>query len=222
MAQKNKSYWQKRTQENLEMADRLADSHMKRLQNFYYQTLQKVDGKIKDLYIKMLKDGGITTTNLYKAGRWMQLKSYIENELQIAGQYQITQAQKTLEATYKQVLEKSYLDMDSSLRWGFAEQSQMAKAIDSNWSGEHFSSRIWKNTDNLAYKVEKHIKDIISLGKMPDAIKREIMADFNVGIFEADRLIRTEAMYQMNQGQATANTKINTIKGCNLKPIYRG
>lgn len=200
----SKKYWQKRTAENLKIADKLVDSHMKRLQKYYYETLAKVEKEIDALYIKMLKDDGISTTNLYKAGRWLQLKSYIENELQIAGQFQVTQAQKTLEATYEQILSKSYIDLNSSLRWGIAERNQMKQAIDSVWSGKHFSTRVWDNTSKLAYRVEQSIKDIIGMGKMPNAVKAEIMQDFNVGFYEADRLIRTETMYQYNQASTTA------------------
>lgn len=197
-------YWQKRTAENLDIADRLADSHMRRLQIEYYKTLERVEKRILKLYNTMLAEGSISTTNLYRFGRWVQLKSFIEHELGILGQYQVTQAQKTLEATYGAIIKKSYIDVNSSLRWGFAERQQMAKAIDSNWSGKHFSSRIWGNTDNLAYRVEKSIKDMVSLGRMPDSVKRELMRDFNVGLNEANRLVRTESMYQMNQATATA------------------
>lgn len=200
---KSKAYWKKRADENLKIVDNLCDSHMKRLQMFYYETLRKVDDKIKDIYILMLKNGGdISTTNLYSAGRWIQLKSFLESELQIAGQYQVTQAENTLKAVYKDVLEKSYIDMDSSLRWGFTDEAKMKQVIDSAWSGKSFSSRIWNNTDQIAFRIEEHIKSLISLGKMPDAIKRELMNDFNVGFSAADRLIRTEAIYTMNQGAA--------------------
>lgn len=197
---KSKAYWKKRADENLKIVDNLCDDHMKRLQTFYYETLKKVDDKIKDIYILMLKNGGaINTTNLYAAGRWIQLKSFLESELQIAGQYQVTQAQKTLEAVYKQVMEKSYIDLDSSLRWGFVNESQMKTAIDSVWSGKHFSTRIWGNTEQLAFNIEKHIKDLVTMGKMPNDIKKQLMNDFNTGFFEADRLVRTESIYQMNQ-----------------------
>lgn len=55
-------YWEKRINDNLAFTDKLANSHMKRLQTLYNETLVKVDGKINTLYINMLKDGGITTT----------------------------------------------------------------------------------------------------------------------------------------------------------------
>ena len=198
------TYWQRRNEENLALADSLADSHMKRLQVYHYETLQNIDARINKLYVAMLQDGGISTTNLYRFGRWAQLKGFIEQELCISGQYQVSQTQKTLEAIYEQIIGKSYKDLGSSLRWGFADQSQMAKAIDSVWSGEHFSSRIWANTSDLAYRVEKSIKDMVSTGRMPDDIKKEIMADFGVGYNQANRLVRTEGMYILNQAQSQA------------------
>jgi SPP1 gp7 family putative phage head morphogenesis protein len=208
------NYWKKRTEENLAIADKLSDAHLLRLQKQYYETLKRVDAQINRLYVAMLKDGEISTTNLYRAGRWMQLKSFIEQELGILGQYQATDAQMTLESVYQQVLGKTYQDLDSSLRWGFVEQSQMQKTIDSVWSGEHFSNRIWGNTTELANKVEKSIKDLVSLGRMPDDIKKQIMNDFNVGLHQADRLVRTESMFVLNQAQAQAyqNASITQYK----------
>jgi SPP1 gp7 family putative phage head morphogenesis protein len=129
----------------------------------------------------------------------MQLKNSVEQELGVAGQYQISQAQKTLEAIYEQTLSKSYIDLNSSIRWGFADKIKMEQVLRENWSGTHFSNRIWNNTTELARRVEENIKNLVSLGKMPNDLKRQIIQDFNVGLYEADRLIRTESMHTYNQ-----------------------
>lgn len=195
----SKKYWQDRADENVRYAEKMAGSHTQRLQKFYAETLKKADLEINKLYVVMLKDGGITTTNLYSFGRFAQLSSFIQNELQLTGKYQISDAQKTLETVYEETLKKTYIDIGSSLRWGFADANQMKRVIDTNWSGKHFSERIWGNTEELAYRINQHIRDLVSMGKMPDKIKAELMRDFGVGFSSADRLIRTEAIYIMNQ-----------------------
>jgi len=200
----SRAYWHARNEANLAIADRLADSHLSRLHRHYLDTIEKVDRVVNRLYVGMMSEGGITTTNLYRFGRWAQLKDSIESLLQIQGQYEVDIAYTALERVYGDIIEKSYKDLGSSLKWGFTEQSQLKKAIDSVWSGEHFSSRIWRNTNDLGRRLEQHIKDLVSLGKMPDDIKRELMQDFNVTLFQADRLVRTEAMYQLNQAQGQA------------------
>jgi SPP1 gp7 family putative phage head morphogenesis protein len=201
-------YWEKRIAENLKSVDKTGNAHMLRLKKFYGETLEKVDHQINKIYVGMLQDGGVTTTNLYSAGRFMQLKNSVEKELGAAGRFQTTQAQKTLEAVYEQTLNKSYIDLNSSLRFGFADKSKMEQVLKQNWAGINYSERIWNNTTELAKAVETHIRDLVSLGKMPNNIKKQIMKDFNIGLYQSDRLIRTEAMHVFNE--AAKDSYINS------------
>ncbi len=69
------------------------------------------------------------------------------------------------------------------------------RALDSRWNGSNFSSRIWDNTDKLADRL-KELFTVKELSNMPERemIKR-IDQEFNVGKFNASRLIRTEVNY---------------------------
>jgi SPP1 gp7 family putative phage head morphogenesis protein len=201
----SREYWLERDAANQAFVDKEVAAHMRRLQKLYHSSLSKIDKQIKELYLKFLEDGEVvSTTSLYKYGRFAQLKTFTEKELGILGTAQETECFKTLEKIYREVFGKTYDALGTSVKWGFTEQSQLDKVLNSAWSGKHFSQRIWANTNDLAYTIEKQIKDLVSMGKMPTDIRKEIMNTFNVGINEADRLLRTEAMHVYNASAANA------------------
>lgn len=69
------------------------------------------------------------------------------------------------------------------------------RALNSRWHGSNFSSRIWDNTDELADRL----KELFTVKELSNMSEREMIKridqEFNVGKFNAGRLIRTEANY---------------------------
>lgn len=69
------------------------------------------------------------------------------------------------------------------------------RALNSRWNGSNFSSRIWDNTDKLADRL-KELFTVKELSNMPEReMIKQIDQEFNVGKFNASRLIRTEVNY---------------------------
>ena len=69
------------------------------------------------------------------------------------------------------------------------------RALNSRWHGSNFSSRIWDNTDKLADRL----KELFTVKELSNMSEREMIKridqEFNVGKFNASRLIRTEVNY---------------------------
>lgn len=69
------------------------------------------------------------------------------------------------------------------------------RALNSRWNGGDFSSRIWDNTDKLADRL----KELFTVKELSNMSEREMIKrigqEFNVGKFNASRLIRTEVNY---------------------------
>ncbi|MBX9012651.1 minor capsid protein [Ligilactobacillus murinus] len=69
------------------------------------------------------------------------------------------------------------------------------RALNSRWNGGNFSSRIWDNTDKLADRL----KELFTVKELSNMSEREMIKridqEFNVGKFNASRLIRTEVNY---------------------------
>lgn len=73
--------------------------------------------------------------------------------------------------------------------------SYVERALNSRWNGSNFSSRIWDNTDKLADRL----KELFTVKELSNMSEREMIKridqEFNVGKFNASRLIRTEVNY---------------------------
>ncbi|MGK4058173.1 minor capsid protein [Loigolactobacillus coryniformis] len=80
--------------------------------------------------------------------------------------------------------------------------TQQTKAIlDINWVGGNYSSRIWGNTDKLA----KQLQELFTTQQLSGMSERDMMTalqkEFQVGAYEARRLIRTEANFVAGQAK---------------------
>lgn len=69
------------------------------------------------------------------------------------------------------------------------------EVINSWWSGENYSSRIWKNTKALAQELKAQLLLELVTGKTHREIANEIANKYAAGASRARRLIRTESNY---------------------------
>src|SRR5690606_34618574 len=71
----------------------------------------------------------------------------------------------------------------------------------SRWLKENYSSRIWKNTNNLANQLPKIIGGALSTGTSYEKTARLLRERFDVSRANATRLVRTETNYFHNQSE---------------------
>ena len=69
------------------------------------------------------------------------------------------------------------------------------RVINANWSGTHYSKRIWKNVDTLTKEVKEELMLGIITGKTENEMANEIANKFGQSAIKARRLIRTESCY---------------------------
>ncbi|MDV7715276.1 minor capsid protein [Oenococcus oeni] len=77
--------------------------------------------------------------------------------------------------------------------------SYVKKALNQRWQGKNYSQRIWNNTDALADKLDELFTAQSMSGMSEYDMARAIEKEFGTGIYNAKRLIRTEANYFHNQ-----------------------
>lgn len=75
------------------------------------------------------------------------------------------------------------------------DQQTVDKLLSSRWSGENYSTRIWRNTDELAKRVKDEILTSVLTGTSATSATQKIADEFNVTASQARRLLRTEACY---------------------------
>lgn len=69
------------------------------------------------------------------------------------------------------------------------------------WQGGNFSDRVWKNKRLLANQLNDKLRNGIIQGKSPFQIANNLSERMQVGRYQAQRLVRTEYMHVLNQGQ---------------------
>lgn len=98
---------------------------------------------------------------------------------------------------------KSIFDIQQRTGLGFSFNVVDAKAIDrvinSKWSGENYSKRIWKNTQALAQDLKEELLINLVTGRTDREAAEIIQNKFSSGASEARRLVRTESNNLANQ-----------------------
>lgn len=73
------------------------------------------------------------------------------------------------------------------------------KIIEYPYAGKMFSDRIWDNKDALVKHIEQNLTVGIIRGDSIQKMARQLKKDLNVLYYQAERLVRTEINYAMNQ-----------------------
>lgn len=72
--------------------------------------------------------------------------------------------------------------------------------IEYPYAGKMFSDRIWDNKDALVKHIKQNLTAGIIRGDSIQKMSRQMKKDLNVLYYQAERLVRTETNYAMNQG----------------------
>jgi len=112
-------------------------------------------------------------------------------------------------AGYMDVINEAYyrtmFDLQKGLGVGFefaAIPNRVVKTILKRpWSGQHFSSRIWGNTDYLADKLTEILTAGVMSGAGVASMRRQLQEITGAGKYAAARLIRTETTYMANAAE---------------------
>ena len=91
------------------------------------------------------------------------------------------------------------VDVGSVDRGRFILPYSPRAVIDTAWSGESFSTRVWGNTEELAKRIRGEAQEMVMGLKSPATVKRQLMKDHDVSFAQASRLVDTELSYVLNK-----------------------
>jgi len=192
-------YWGKRLADKA--FDRSSEEMIRELRKIYRSQSQEIQNRITDLYLKMIEDGGISTTNLYAYGRYTELMREINTILQGYGEKEIEIVSGGLESAYREAFGKTSEAFGQTVKWGLQNTYVMEEVVNANLKGANFSKRIWNNRNSLLKNLEKNIQDVVASGQSKDSAIKHIMSIEKASFRNADRLVRTETMRVINDGQ---------------------
>lgn len=94
---------------------------------------------------------------------------------------------------------KSMFDIQQRVGLGFSfshiSDKQINKILSMNWSGTHYSERIWSNTKSLAETLKTELAVNLLTGRTHRETAELISNKFAVGASKARRLVRTESNF---------------------------
>lgn len=193
-------YWTRRALADEAAAERLARQAAKEMRRVYREQYEAVLREIEGLMAEVAEGGTPTRTQLWNYARWRRLEERLR---EFAGE-----ASRRCEQTVTDCLDEVFrtvIGADIANMTGTVWQASISpKAVlETAWSGEHYSARIWRNTAAIAGRVRDDVTDMIVQGKGISQVRRKLMEDFSVAYSDASRLVRTEAAYVRNQAALT-------------------
>lgn len=133
----------------------------------------------------------------------LRMDVYIKSKILMDAE--VTQSSATFTRVTDQAYYSTMFDIQRGLGVAFEFASLPTRTVEeilrNPWSGEHFSERIWKNTDKLAEQVIEVVTGGFESGISYKKMANQLAARMEVGKFAASRLIRTEATYMANAAE---------------------
>ena len=75
---------------------------------------------------------------------------------------------------------KEFAEFMGDSSFGNVNEDMVEAAVKTNWSGEHFSRRVWDNKSKLVSALDRVIIDGIALGVSRQKMNKMILKQFDV------------------------------------------
>nr|DAS99625.1 MAG TPA: minor capsid protein [Caudoviricetes sp.] len=145
-----------------------------------------------------------------RISRLDSLKAGIDYELIQAGEKINNKVTDTLTEVYKDTY--ASLTEDLHFKKGVISSSVIKKALENDWSGANYSSRIWSNTDNLAKAIKNEVIIGLNKGLNYRTMSQNIAKKFETSYKNVERLVRTETNHIQNQATLMGYTDAGVVK----------
>lgn len=131
----------------------------------------------------------------------------LQEQIDLIMQNIYRQEKKISTRHYTGLAEKAYYhsvyNIQKRVGLGFSfshvDQKQIDNAVNSQWSGRNYSTRIWRNTQELAEELKEELLVDLITGRTEREAADILAKKFAQGASNARRLIRTESCYLSNQ-----------------------
>ena len=146
--------------------------------------------------------GRLTRLEALKQQIYWEIQSIAPREINIS------------ENAYRRIIEESYTASRKDIRGslgkdykGFAQIGELKQyqILRENWQGGNYSSRIWVNNAILNANIQDILPNVVGGGLVSgisqEKMARQLRESFDVGRYNAMRLIRTETNYFTNQAE---------------------
>lgn len=163
----------------------------------YNEKIQELHAMYRDTKSEYIKIEIERLKARSKITRLRALQDAINVELcKVTHEYQMT-LEDTLIGLFSAQYEKA-CELMGVMAPGIPREA-IKKIIEYPYAGKMFSDRIWDNKDALVKYIQQDLTVGIIRGDSIQKMSRQLKKDLNVLYYQAERLVRTETNYAMNQ-----------------------
>ncbi len=204
------SYWEEREQEWL--YNSTLNAAEKELAKEYMRVYKKTQRELVDLYNELVNEKGeILVSDLFRFNRYYDLLNELHANLYRLG----IEEERIMQKEFADYYRKNCEIIGNRYQFQFpVDEDEILRSINGVWcpDGANWSSRIWKNTEELQQRIQNGIVDTITRGASKDELVKRLMDDFGVGFRQADRIARTELAYIRNKSTLDSYEKMGLEK----------
>ncbi|MDN5413962.1 MAG: minor capsid protein [Lactococcus raffinolactis] len=190
------TYWQRRLQKPLHKAYNDNEQATRQWLSVYQQASKDIKAEIFDTYQKMNIEKPLIS-DFYRYNNLQKIEKQINDSILQLG---IKEADFTKQALQHATLVGSQAAADV-LNTNVLNKSAIDELIKRPWHDANFSDRIWKNKAQLINSLKSELTNGIIQGKSIYEVANTIDGRLDVGRSQTQRLVRTEYMHALNQGQ---------------------
>lgn len=158
----------------------------------------QVSRRLDSLYEEAQRRGTLSRTKLWNYAAYRDLEQELRQYSEIGAVTQIDAITKACDRVFQDVIG---VDVEALQRKKYILPYSPRAVIDTAWSGESFSVRVWKNTEELARRIRDEAQQMVLGLKSSGTVKRQLMRDFDVSWKQASRLVDTELSYVLNKAE---------------------
>lgn len=186
------------------MANHTHQEMLDQLNHLYSDTLAQIIDQIVSKYEQLHSRWRPSTVNdLLLYNKYIDQFRAIENILNGCARQEYSIDNTELMNLYNEI---SHYNLTSytpnTIRFGQFEPDRAQQVVNSLWcsDGRHFSDRIWSNRIELNNRLQQGLINCLTVGADKNTLTKTLRDTFNVSLYKADRIARTELTYVQNQG----------------------
>lgn len=207
-------YWLKRALADEARAHQLAKQTTAELKKVYQRQYQRVYTQMERLYGQIDWGDTLLRTQLWEYVGWKKLEQELREYATETPRICIDKITDCLDRVFKETIGADISEFTGAGRKVKPPTGDILSMVNTAWSGEPFSARIWKNTATIAERIRSDMEDMLVSGRSLGDIKLQLMKDFSVSYNDASRLVDTESAYVVNSAakQRYKNAGIRKVR----------
>jgi len=208
-------YWLRRAIEDEKRAHRNAQATNAELKTLYQRQYRRIYAQMERLYGQVDWGDGemITRTQLWEYSRWKDLEKELRQFATETPRIGVDKITDCLDRVFRETIGADVSRYTGENAGMFRVGTDPTAVINTAWSGECFSARLWKNTGVIAERIRSDMEDMLVSGRGMSDIKKRLMEDFSVSYNDAARLVDTETSYVMN------NAAVQRYRSAGLRKV---